>query len=552
MHNFAALLRFKLKNVYVNPVRKLLREKAGVLKLIGLGALMLIGFAPLFGMYFGSVWMMAPVLKVLGAEKLILTMAMTVAQLVILVFSVYAIGSEFYYTKESDMLMTLPFKAEETFLAKFVALFLSEVLLSAAAILPAVFSYARVSDVGALYYIGGVFAAITAPILPMAFLLLVTTLLMRVISRSAGKTITQTLMFVFIMAIAIGIQFVSRNVGEQMSAGLDPQATVSTLSRFDMLSRIFFTAYLSVEMLTGSWIMGIALVASYVGLFALLAWFARTMYYTTLMNNKSESTKKAKITGKSYRSNGQIAAIFKKDWMRTVRTPIFLLTTFSSAFIFVILFFVPAIQGLKSESDGMNFAMFWEQFRVFAGENPWLIRIAFGLFLGAIFGFSSGTSSILFSREGKNYWIHRVLPIDPKNEACARYLYGLSVSAAPVLVLLTLFSVFVWFDPILIVLSVILATIVLSPSILAVLYTDACKPDLSWEDPAKMGKKNFRAVLLIYAVIAVYVGLGFLFFFTYRSLGLLLATGLVLLIFMMISFVFAQRLVVQLRNGIDL
>lgn len=111
------------------------------------------------------------------------------------------------------------------------------------------------------------------------------------------------------------------------------------------------------------------------------------------------------------------------------------------------------------------------------------------------------------------------------------------------------FSVFVWFDPILIVLSVILAMIVLSPSILAVLYTDACKPDLSWEDPAKMGKKNFRAVLLIYAVIAVYVGLGFLFFFTYRSLGLLLATGLVLLILMMISFVFAQRLVVQLRTA---
>lgn len=312
MHNFAALLRFKLKNIYVNPLRKLMREKAGVLKLIGLGALMLLGFAPLFGMYFGSVWMMAPVLKVLGAEKLILTMAMTVAQLVILVFSVYAIGSEFYYTKESDMLMTLPFSAEETFLAKFVALFLSEVLLSAAAILPAVFSYARVSDVGVLYYIGGIFTAITAPILPMAFLLLVTTLLMRVISRSAGKTITQTLMFVFIMAIAIGIQFVSRDVGAQMSAGLDPQATVSTLSRFDMLARIFFTAYLSVEMLTGSWLMGIALLASYAVLFVLLAWFARTMYYTTLMNNKSESTKKAKITGKSYRSNGQIAAIFKK------------------------------------------------------------------------------------------------------------------------------------------------------------------------------------------------------------------------------------------------
>lgn len=552
MHNFAALLRFKLKNVYINPVRQLLREKAGVLKLIGLGALMLLGFAPLLGMYWASVWTMAPVLKLVGQEKLLLTMAMTSAQLMILIFSVYGVGSEFYYTKESDMLMTLPFKAEETFLAKFVALFLSEVLLSAAAILPAVFSYARVSDVGALFYIGGVFVALTAPILPMAFLLLVTTLLMRVVSRSAGKTLTQTLMFLVIMGVAIGIQFVSRDFGAKMAQGFDPQATVGALSRFDGLSRIFFTSYLSVEMLTGSWMTGIALLASYAGIFLILAWFARSMYYTTLMNNKSESTKKTKITGESYRANGQIAAIFKKDWMRTVRTPIFLVTTFSSAFIFAILFFVPAIQGMKSGADGLDFATFLDMFRLFAAENPWLVRIACGLLLGAIFGFSAGSSSMLFSREGKSYWIHRVLPINPKHEAIARYLYSLSVSALPVLLLLTVFSAFIWFDPILIVMSIFLAAITISPSILVVLYTDACKPDLTWEDPAKMGKKNFRQVLVVYAVIASYVGLGFLFFFVYRNLGVFLSAALILLILAMISFVLAQRLVVKLKEGIEL
>lgn len=552
MHNFAALLRFKLKNIYVNSVRQLLHEKAGVLKLIGFIALMLIGFGPLLFLYSATLWQMAPLIKAYGDPKLLLTMSITVAQLMILFFSVHAVGSEFYYTKETDMLMTLPFKAEETFLAKFVALFIGEVLLSAAAIIPAIVSYARVSDVGALFYIGGVFTAITAPILPMAFLLLVTTLLMRVASRSASKTLTQTLTFIVIMAIAIGSQFITRGAGEGLAEGFDPQATLGTLSRFDMLAKIFFTSYMSVEMLTGSWTMGIALIASYVAIFFVLAWFARSMYYTTLMNNKSESTKKAKITGKSYRTSGQIAAIFKKDWMRTIRTPIFLVSALSSAFLFVILFFIPAFQGLKSGNDGMTFATLVEEFRLFAMEDPWLVRITAGLILGALFGFSSGTGSILFSREGKFYWIHRVLPIDPKNEACARYLYGLSLSAVPVLILLTLFSVFVWFDPILIVLSVILATVVLSPSILVVLYTDACKPDLSWEDPAKMGKKNFRQVLVVYAVIASYVGLGFLFFFVYRSLGVFLSAGLILLILAMISFVLAQRLVVKLREGIDL
>ena len=551
MHNFSALLRFKFKNIYWNSMRLLVREKAGVLKLIGFIALMLIGFGPLLFLYSATLWQMAPIIKAYGDPKLLLTMSITVAQLMILFFSVHAVGSEFYYTKESDMLMTLPFKAEETFLAKFVALFIGEVLLSAAAIIPAIVSYARVSDVGALFYIGGVFIAVTAPILPMAFLLLVTTLLMRVASRSASKTLTQTLTFIVIMAIAIGSQFITRGAGEGLAEGFDPQATLGTLSRFDMLAKIFFTSYMSVEMLTGSWTMGIALLASYVAIFIVLAWFARSMYYTTLMNNKSESTKKAKITGKSYRTSGQIAAIFKKDWMRTFRTPIFLISAISSAFLFIILL-IPAFQGFKSGADGVTFAALVQEFRSFAMENPWLVRVTAGLILGGLFGFTSGTGSILFSREGKFYWIHRVLPIDPKNEACARYLYGLSLSAVPVLILLTLFSVFVWFDPILIVLSVIFATVVLSPSILVVLYTDACKPDLSWEDPAKMGKKNFRQVLVIYAVIASYVGLGFLFFFVYRNLGVFLSAGLILLILAMISFVLAQRLVVKLREGIDL
>lgn len=552
MRNFAALLRYKIKNVYVNPMRMLLREKAGFLKLLGLVALMLIGFAPMVMMYTAGLWQIAPLLAYLGETKLLLTMSITVAELIILLFSIYAIGSEFYYTKESDMLMTLPFSAEETFLAKFVSLFLGEFILSAAAILPAIVSYARVSDVGILYYIGGIITALTAPILPMAFLLLLTTLLMRVASRSASKTLTQTIMFIFIFALAFGFQIIGRDLGSRMGNGFDPQATVSVLSNFDILSKVFFTSYLSVEMLTGSWLKGILLLFSYVVIFVLLAWFARTMYYTTLMNNKSESMKKMKITKDSYHSNGQIAAIFKKDWMRTFRTPIFLVTTFSSTLIFVLVLLIPAIQGLKSGKDGVDFAMLLNEFRLFASEEPWLIRISFGMLLGAIFGFSAGTSSMLFSREGKSYWLHRVLPIDPQREALARFLFALSVSALPTLTLLALFSALVWLDPILIVLTPILATVVISPSILTTLYTDAVKPDLNWEDPAKMGKRNFRQVLIIYATIASYVGLAFLFFFVNKTMGLFLAAGLVLLIILMISFIFSQRLVAKLREGIDL
>ena len=93
MHNFAALLRFKLKNIYWNSMRLLVREKAGVLKLIGFIALMLIGFGPLLFLYSATLWQMAPLIKAYGDPKLLLTMSITVAQLMILFFSVHAVGS---------------------------------------------------------------------------------------------------------------------------------------------------------------------------------------------------------------------------------------------------------------------------------------------------------------------------------------------------------------------------------------------------------------------------------------------------------------------------
>ena len=172
MHNFGALLKYKLKNVYWNPLKNILRGRQGGLKIFGKGILLLLIFVPMVIAYSYMMWNAAPFLKGQGVEDFLLYFGFISAQILVLAFSIQGISSEFYFSNELESLIPLPLRVNHVFIAKFISVFMGELLVSFFMVFPSLIAYAKVVDTGILFWIKSVIFILLNPIFPMAMVLI--------------------------------------------------------------------------------------------------------------------------------------------------------------------------------------------------------------------------------------------------------------------------------------------------------------------------------------------------------------------------------------------
>ena len=65
--------------------------------------------------------------------------------------------------------------------------------------------------------------------------------------------------------------------------------------------------------------------------------------------------------------------------------------------------------------------------KAMASANPLIVILATALFM-TICGSINGTASSTFSREGAQFWISRVIPVAPREQAAAKFLHSYLVA----------------------------------------------------------------------------------------------------------------------------
>jgi ABC-2 type transport system permease protein len=195
------------------------------------------------------------------------------------------------------------------------------------------------------------------------------------------------------------------------------------------------------------------------------------------------------------------AAVFGREWKIMNRTPIFLLNgVLVSVFvpaIFVLMATIdPGTKGNGQGGDPMTLV------RAMMAANPLVVILGSALFM-TICGSINGTASSTFSREGAEFWISRVIPVAPREQAAAKFVHSYLIALLGV-VTASVVAAFFFHLRVAHLAPAFVLSMVAGVLLTAVgMMIDLARPLLDWTNPQKAIKQNLNVVLALLADIGI-------------------------------------------------
>ena len=540
LRRFVSVVRAGLRANFGLAVLKhrLFKEKKDrwLVPLIGLAAL---GVVPMF---YGIVLLIENVfvvLKPMGQERLLLSSGILAGEILILLFGIYYVIAAFYFSRDLEFLIPLPLRPGEVMASKFAVIVINEYLTVAAIVLPVVITWGVLARAKAGVWINAVLVYLALPVIPLAIVSLAVVAMMRFINVSRKK---DALILVGSLAL-IGLSFVVQ-LGLGRSAGAKgTEASAEALAAFftspDSLLYKFGSIFppgiwATKAIAAGFTGEGLANLALFLGvsvaLFAGMIVVAEKLFYRGLVG-LGETTGKRRLLTRDQMArrvtSGRraFAAIFGREWKIMNRTPIFLLNgVLVSVFVPAIFVLMATIDPGGGAAAGRGGGDPMALVRAMMAANPLIVILGSALFM-TICGSINGTASSTFSREGAEFWISRVIPVAPREQAAAKFLHSYLVAMLGVVTASIVAAVFFHLS-----VAHLLPAFILSMAA-GVLLTavgmmiDLARPLLDWTNPQKAIKQNLNVLLALLADIGILTGV---FFGAKALIGAKLGTNVVL------------------------
>ena len=538
LRRFVSVVRAGLRANFGLAVLKhrLFKEKKDrwLVPLIGLAAL---GVVPMF---YGIVLLIENVfvvLKPMGQERLLLSSGILAGEILILLFGIYYVIAAFYFSRDLEFLIPLPLRPGEVMASKFAVIVINEYLTVAAIVLPVVITWGVLARAKAGVWINAVLVYLALPVIPLAIVSLAVVAMMRFINVSRKK---DALILVGSLAL-IGLSFVVQ-LGLGRSAGAKgTEASAEALAAFftspDSLlykfGSIFPPGIWATKAIaagfTGEGLGNLALFLGVsVALFAGMIVVAEKLFYRGLVGLGETTGKRRRLTRDQMArrvTSGRraFAAIFGREWKIMNRTPIFLLNGV------LVSVFVPAVFVLMATIDpgtggdgrgGDPMALV----RAMMAANPLIVILGSALFM-TICGSINGTVSSTFSREGAEFWISRVIPVAPREQAAAKFLHSYLVAMLGAVTASIVAAVFFHLRVVHLLPAFVLS---MAAGVLLTavgMMIDLARPLLDWTNPQKAIKQNLNVLLALLADIGILTGV---FFGAKALIGAKLGTNVVL------------------------
>ncbi|HCS47505.1 MAG TPA: hypothetical protein DIW61_04315 [Candidatus Aminicenantes bacterium] len=479
--------------------------------MVPLVALGVVGVVPTLVLYVRLLGDVFDMLNSLGQEKALLTLAVLAGQLMILVFGLFYLIATFYFSRDLEYLIALPLKPSQILLSKFAVVLINEYLTMAPFILPAliVYGFKRHGDPG--YWLIMPLTYILLPVIPLTAAGLVVVGMMRLVNVGRKKDLLIISGSLVLIAAALFLQFgLSRAAG---TSDLDTQQIMSMIASPDGLVQtigrrfppaIWATRFLHDGLMTASGLSAFALFSGLsILLFGGLMAGAQRLFFGGLVGLSERSGVRVR-GGKALAikfSSGchPVRAIFLREVRLMNRTPIFLL----NGVLGVLLIPIVLALTLSSSKQGTDSA---DILRLMTSAKP-----ATGILVTTMFmivcATLSGVASSSFSREGRKFWISKVIPVGYRQQVSAKFLHSSAIallgigSAVAVLALRFHLGAWQWLSSLALALPV---TAFITSLNLAV---DLARPLLDWISPQKAMKQNLNVL------IAMLFDLGFLFLY---------------------------------------
>ena len=507
---FRTALRVNFGLSVLKPRQILARRRdLWMLPLFGLG---IVGAGTAVYYYLkGAAWVFR-LLQPLGQESAMLTFALVMGMFLVMVFGFYYVISAFYFSRDLDLLVPLPVTPAEVLASKFSVILVNEYLTAALLVIPVLVVYGVLSRSGPLYWLRAVAIYLLLPVIPLALVTLIVMVLLRFVNIGRKKDALIVGGSLVLMAGAMSLQFW---LGKSSGSNVDPQAFIRLFSSPDGLvqtvgSRFPPSIWATRALAWGPAGSGPAHFALYACvsllLVAAVVLSARRLFYHGLIGlgetqGRRRALSRERLSAGVTSGRHPVAAIFRREFRIMNRTPIFLLNGVLSVVLIPIVFLVMGQTGGQG-SDVTSLL------RLLGSANAAWAVLGAALFM-TICGCLNGTASSTFSREGGQFWMSKVIPVSPADQAKGKFLHSLAIAllgvgAATAAAALALH----------IKIGVLAAAIPLATAAAALLTSlgmmiDLARPLLNWTNPQKAIKQNFNVLLAFFADLGILTGLTF-------------------------------------------
>jgi len=496
MSKFIALTRVLLKSGTGPANTK--KNKKGI-KGILLGLILVIAFTPMaigFGKFISFAY---DGLHAIGQEAVILGFGLSVVCVVIFFFGIFYAMGIFYFSMDVENLLPLPFKPWHIMGAKFTVVLIYEYLTEIIFFLPTILAYGIKSSGGILYYAYGIIIFLLLPIVPLVMASIINMVIMRFTNIAKNKDRFRLVGGLIAMSFGIGINIYSQRFAQNISQSqITKMFEQGNNSLVTLATKMFPSTNIAVNSLINSnnikgiinLILFIAITLAALMIFIILG---QALYFKGVMG-VSETSSKRKILSnseliKSTTQNSSLKVYTLKELKLLFRTPIYFINCVIMNFLWPVFLLIPVFAQKGGSSQLKTLAVFLQDSK------------SSGLVLGAFFAFmvfvscSNAISTTAISREGKNLYISKYIPMKYKDQLMAKVLSAVVLGVAGMIMVIIIGLV-------LLKLSLGLAFLMLIVGLLGIILTsfigifiDLNFPKLQWDTEQKAVKQNFNVMI---------------------------------------------------------
>ncbi len=418
-------------------------------------------------------------------------MAIFAAMMLTMVIGLFQGLSELFQGKDAPFLAVLPLTSRQVFAARMTMLYVSEMALNALFCLPAFVLYA----VGTGKWIPVALTALPVlfllPMLPLAAVALVSSLLMRVsFFAKHRESIVMILSVALALAYSVGVTLLnSAAPGED--GPYDYLVTLLTQDNalvMGLLDR-FPPARWALDALAGDWVKMLLFAGVSVGSVALLILLVGPVYLEQALSSTERTVVKTKgVRHATWKMNSRFMALHLLEWKELLRTPAWAYNSLMGVVMFPVMIGIGFMAGFSRVEGGLEFIR-----GQLAGVDPAYVAVitAAVLSMGAMVNPAVSTA---ISREGGRWPFALTLPVRQRTRFAAKLLLGEEVNLVCGLLLAGVAWFLVRMNILWLLAALVLSQVIGLASAAASLWVDATRPQLKWNSEMEAIKKNFNQV----------------------------------------------------------
>ena len=495
MTGFFPLLRLQLLSRFADMKPKNLKtafkEKRG--RTVGMFIAVLILIVYMAGFLYFIEKKALDLMMPMGMGDVIVSLSVVLATGATLIMAFFFVMSSLYMGRDAAYIAALPVKSRTVLSAKLAQVWVSETAIDAVIILPACIQYGIRAGMPADFYLRMVIVWLTAAILPVAIISLVSALVIRISALWKHREIIAT---VGGIAFFIAYMFLMMNVGQITGDAADggemiSQLILSNTARIQSMTGLFPPAAWAAEGILGNWAkLGLFVLVS-IAAIALVIWILGYPYrkLSLLVTETPASSAKGGIRKGAIREGNAYLANVKREFKQILRVPSYMMNIIPICFmplLFVIMMTV--IVGSKIGDEGESLQV------IFSTLNPALVMGILAAMMAYVGGMNPALSTAV-TREGKGHDFLIGLPVSGHTLIKAKFTVGCGLSLLGMLAATIALVIVFPAARLEAILAFVLCALFVYAAACIALTHDIKHPKFNWTTEQEAVKQNFGVMI---------------------------------------------------------